>query len=79
MTCKAALQHENIAILTWQFTATAMPQTHLQWKRGNTANQPEDDMITVQKNEYENAKQIFVIRHVARVKTASLGDDTEST
>jgi len=65
MTCKATLQHENIATLTWQLTATAMPQTHRQWKRGNTASQPEDDMITVQKNEYQNAKQIFVIRHVA--------------
>jgi hypothetical protein len=78
MTCKAALQHKNIAILTWQFTATTMPQTHLQWKRGNTASKPEDDMITVQKNEYQNAKQIFVIRHVARDKTVSLGDNTSA-
>jgi hypothetical protein len=55
-----------------------MPQTHLQCKWGNTANQPEDDMITVEKNEYTNAKQDFVIRHVMQVKTESLGDDTSA-
>jgi hypothetical protein len=52
MTCKAALQHQNIAILTWQLAATAMHQTHFQCKQGNTVSQPEEDMITVQKNEY---------------------------
>ena len=56
-----------------------MPQTHLQWKRGNTASKPEDDTITVQKNEYQNTKQIFVIRHVGTRQNSELGSQRDTT
>jgi hypothetical protein len=52
----------------------ARPQTRLQNKQGHTASQPEDDMI-IEKNEYQNTKQFYEIRHVVPVSTANLGDD----
>ena len=55
------------------------PQAHLQSKWGGTASRPEGNMITVEMNEDQNAKQFHEIRHVAQVSIANLGEAKVST
>jgi hypothetical protein len=69
---------KNYLVLTCKSTATTIttrPQTRLQNKQGHTTSPPEDDMITIEKNEHQNTKQFHEIRHVARVTAADLGGE----